>query len=131
MKSKGKISLDFDSTLSENKVQKMAMWLISQGFEVWIVTSRTSTEVAIEKNLWWKFQENEDLFKIADKVGIKKENIHFTNYGLKSEFLEDKDFILHLDDDDIELREIDMLNTNIRTIHVLKDDWWNIIKEMV
>ena len=39
-----KISFDFDSTLSEAKIQKLAKKFINDGHEVWITTSRLSSE---------------------------------------------------------------------------------------
>ena len=83
-----------------------------------------------EKNMWWKFNENADLFRVADQIGIKTEHIHFTNYDLKAEFLDGKGFLFHLDDDDVEIKFISLLK-DIIPINVLKDDWWNIIKDLI
>lgn len=93
---KNKVSFDFDSTLSRKKIQDYAAELIRRGFELWICTSRCDVENAPNKE--W----NDDLFEVADILGIKREHIIFTNYANKSEFLTD-DFIFHLDDDWIEL----------------------------
>ena len=43
-----KVSFDFDGTLSRKDVQKLAKELVSEGHEVWIVTSRFSDEAAKE-----------------------------------------------------------------------------------
>mgnify|MGYP000070397850 CR=1 FL=1 len=40
------------------------------------------------------------------KIEKELENIHFTCMESKSIFLESKDFVFHLDDDDIELMDI-------------------------
>ena len=77
----GKVSFDFDSTLSKPSVQQYAKGLIQRGFEVWIVTSRFG--FGKEPNPQW----NDDVFEVAREVGIKKEHIFFTCMANKSEFL--------------------------------------------
>ena len=92
-----KVSFDFDATLSNLKVQEYAKELISKGVEVWICTSRFKTVNA--PNPEW----NDDLLKVADEVGINRDNIIFTEHANKSEYLDGKGFVWHLDDDWIEL----------------------------
>lgn len=94
-----KVSFDFDSTLSRIDVQEFAKTLIDDGLDVWICTSRLCPEKA-PNNEW-----NDDLFKVANELGIPKSKVIFTNYEDKAEHLTD-DFIWHLDDDWIELNEI-------------------------
>jgi hypothetical protein len=108
-----KVSFDFDSTLSRKDVQLFAKELVSEGHEVWIVTSRFSDEAADDKDRKWHWikGQNQRLFGVAEDCGIKVENIHFTNMESKSLFLEGKGFIFHLDDDDIEL--MDILESNL------------------
>ena len=101
-----KVSFDFDHTLSRKDVQSFAKELVSEGHEVWLVTSRFSDEAAKEKKWHWIEGQNQKLFDVAEDCGIKKENIHFTCMESKSIFLKDKGFIFHLDDDDIELMDI-------------------------
>jgi hypothetical protein len=45
-----KVSFDFDSTLSRDDVQEFTSELINLGFDVWVVTSRFSNEIAEERN---------------------------------------------------------------------------------
>jgi len=45
-----KVSFDFDSTLSRKDVQDFAKKLVSEGYEVWIVTSRFDDETGMSKN---------------------------------------------------------------------------------
>ena len=94
-----KVSFDFDGTLSRIYVQEFAKTLIDDGLDVWICTSRLSPEKA-PNNGW-----NDDLFKVANELGIPKSKVIFTNHEDKAEHLTD-DFIWHLDDDWIELNEI-------------------------
>jgi hypothetical protein len=128
-----KVSFDFDHTLSRKDVQVFAKQLVSDGHEVWIVTSRFSDEAAKEKNWHWIEGQNQKLFDVAEECGIKKENIHFTCMDSKSNFLKDKGFIFHLDDDDIELMDIFESKDRCRAIHVDHFEWketcQNILKK--
>ena len=103
-----KISFDFDSTLSTRKMQSIADDFISRGHEVHIVTSRFDKNNTV-------IYTNEDLFKIADKVGISRENITFTNQNDKVGYLEG--FDIHFDDDEY---EIDLITrSKIRCLGIL------------
>jgi hypothetical protein len=130
-----KVSFDFDGTLSRKDVQKLAKDLVSEGYEVWIVTSRFSDEAAKDKKWHWIEGQNQKLFDVAKDCGIKVENIHFTNMESKSLFLEGKGFIFHLDDDDIEL--MDILESNRSTevkcfpVNVEHFEWKETCKEIL
>tara|TARA_R110000851_G_scaffold32730_4_gene87553 strand:+ start:10 stop:384 length:375 start_codon:yes stop_codon:yes gene_type:complete len=103
-----KISFDFDATLSRQVVQDIAKSLIQKGHDVYITTSR------FENADNYNFKtDNNDLFEIAEKVGISKENIRFTNMADKYEIL--SDFDIHLDDDWI---EINMINSRTKCIGI-------------
>lgn len=92
-----KVSFDFDSTLDKLSVQEYAKELLNRGFEVWICTSRLEPRFA--PNLTW----NDDLFLVSDSLGINRENIIFCNHKNKYLFLNNKGFLFHVDDDNIEL----------------------------
>lgn len=92
-----KVSFDFDSTLDKPAVQSFCAELISKGVEVWICTSRWDDSKAVE-NLWGS-DYNDDLYLVADRLGIAREKIIFTNHKNKIDFLKDKSFAFHLDDD--------------------------------
>jgi hypothetical protein len=120
-----KISFDFDDTLTLHETQVYASDLIDRGHEVWIVTSRYDLD-NLDKR--WKSKQtgepwvHQDLFKVAEWCGIPKERIHFTNRAKKAKFLEDNDFIFHLDDNDLELIEI-MKNGKVVPINIDYTDW--------
>ena len=126
-----KISIDFDSTLDRNDVQIFAKELISDGYEVWIVTSRVSNEYAKENldqlSINRVETSNRKLFTVADNVGIKREHIHFTNAQLKVEFLEDKNYIFHLDDDSEELLAILISGDKCEPFNVNYFEWEELI----
>jgi hypothetical protein len=117
-----KVSFDFDGTLSELHVQKYARELIERGIEVWVVTSRFENAEKY-KEFFGTFTldyDHNDLWEVVNDLGIQLENIHFTNMQPKSEFLKDRGFIWHLDDDYIENREIPKL-VKIPSINVKKN----------
>ena len=126
-----KVSFDFDSTLSRKDVQEFAKELVNEGHEVWIVTSRFDDESAMEKNWHWIKGQNQKLFDVAVECGIKLENIHFTCMQSKSVFLEGKDFVFHLDDDDIELMDILETKDNCKPIHVDHFEWKETCRNII
>ena len=122
-----KVSFDFDSTLDRPSVQDFAKKLVNDGIEVWIVTSRISIEYAKsnldEFSLSRINKSNNELFRVADKIGIKSEHIHFTNTQFKSDFLSNKNFIFHLDDDSDELIAILESGDSCKPVNVCHFDW--------
>lgn len=117
-----KVSFDFDNTLEHIHVQKYAKKLIDNNYDVHIVTSRPekwNQKWSLRGNpysLW----DNDDLYEVAKKLNIKKENIHFTNYTPKYKFFDkEKDFIFHLDDD---YNETFFINKNTKTKAVTLDN---------
>ena len=128
---KGKVSFDFDSTLDRKDVQRFAKQLIDDGYEVWIVTSRVSLEYAKANLDQWSInrveKSNLKLFRVADNLDIKREHIHFTNAQLKVEFLEDKNYIFHLDDDSEELLAILVSGDKCEPFNVNYFEWEELI----
>lgn len=100
-----RISIDFDGTLEFQSIQDYAKELIERGVEVWIVTSRFGDNEKFKKFFNTSKNvdlSNRDLHEVANKLGIPEERRHFTNMKDKWEFLENRGFIWHLDDDWIE-----------------------------
>lgn len=108
-----KVSFDFDDTLSEPKIQKLARTILESGlFTLWIVTARVPTEKAGSPT--W----NDDLFGVAKDLGIPQDRIVFCAYSPKYEwFLNNEDFLFHIDDDPEEIRDIN-IHTKVRGIHL-------------
>ena len=105
-----KVSFDFDSTLSKPNIQEYAKSLIEKGIEVHIVTDRFEDTTRCAYT-------NEYLFNVVNKLGINKNNIHFLNMTDKYKFfLNNPDFIWHLDDDDIAMEFIND-ETNVICVH--------------
>jgi len=83
-----KISFDFDDCLDDNlHIQSLAKILVNAGVDVFILTAREKTYI-----------RNDDLFKLADKIGIKRENIIFACMTDKHLLMQSHDIELHFDD---------------------------------
>ena len=126
-----KVSFDFDSTLSRVDVQEFAKDLVNRGFHVWIVTSRCDTESALAKGWHWIKRQNQELYDVATECGIKKENIIFTEFVDKIEFLKDKNFLFHLDDDSEEIDLIQESGDVCKGVNVENSDWREICENIL
>lgn len=123
MDKKYKISFDFDSTLDREDVQEFAKQLVNDGHEIWITTSRFDTESSLKKGWWWIEKNNQKLYDVADECGISRDNISFTAMIDKIKFLEGKDFLFHLDDDETELEFIEESEDSCIGVWVELKDW--------
>jgi hypothetical protein len=118
-----KVSFDFDGTLRLPSVQQYAKSLVEAGHEVWIVTTRTTTEDIIARGWHWSKDQNIILFEIAEACGILKENIVFTDHQDKIHFLKGKGFAFHIDDDPDELMYIIESGDPCRPVNVDHFEW--------
>lgn len=109
-----KISFDFDGCLSLKSVQEVAQSLIEKGHEVWIVTSRFDN---LKRLQYPDLNTNEDIFKIAQKVGIPFHRIGFTNQLPKWMFLNPGRFDMHIDDNPDELKRLAYYHL-VKGIHI-------------
>ena len=125
-----KVSFDFDGTLDRKDVQDYAITLVNEGHEVWIVTSRVNTENALVKGWHWVERQNQELYDVAAKCGIKKENIVFTEHTDKIVYLEGKGFLFHLDDDVDELMEIVKSKDKCSPLNVNHFSWRENCEEL-
>lgn len=126
-----KVSFDFDGTLSKKIVQEFAKTLVESGYDVWIVTSRIATEPALAKGWHWIERQNQELYDVAESVGIKRDNIVFTEFVDKIEFLKGKNFIFHIDDDVDELMAILNSKDSCKTVNVEHFEWLKTCKEIL
>ena len=127
-----KVSFDFDGTLSMPHVKKYAKSLVEKGYEVWIVTSRVGDD-----NLKKTFYKdgppnwNDDLWETAEEIGIPKNQVKFTEFVDKIDFLKEKNFIFHLDDDEYELMAILNSKDSCKAININYFDWENCCNELI
>ena len=126
-----KVSFDFDGTLRRPDVQRYAKSLVEDGHEVWIVTTRTTTEDILARNWYWSKDQNIILFEIAEACGRLKEHIVFTDHQDKIHFLKDKGFAFHLDDDPDELLYIIESGDPCRPVNVEHFEWKETCNKIV
>jgi hypothetical protein len=122
-----KISFDFDFTLTETHIQKMAKSLINAGEDVWILTART--DYATYDEYGEKVQSgrlNQILFTIAKNLGIPREKIIFTNAKHKVEKYLEYGFDMHFDD---KYWEVQAINENGGNAVLVGLDIYNVISE--
>jgi hypothetical protein len=120
---KNKVSFDFDSTLDREDVQEFAKHLIEDGLEVWVTTSRCSDEEAEKRR--WNPNWNKDLWLVTERLGIPKDRVNFTAYVDKWNVLNNKGFLWHLDDDNVEIELLEENNSDCIGINVCFKDWLN------
>lgn len=135
---KKKVSFDFDDTLSNEEVQTFAEELIRQGYEVHICTFRFSDKETTGDytKSWWHVKKDgiwfgkrfkntyhSDIWEVAERLGIKFEHIHFTNYKHKSIFFGDnQDFLFHLDDNVTQFSKIK--STDVKSVLYIPGGSW-------
>jgi hypothetical protein len=96
---RNKVSIDFDDTLSTPRGQALAKRLISEGKDVYIITRRQS----IMYNA---------VYDIADKLGIPRSKVYFTNGRMKWDLIKKLNIGTHYDNNQ---NEIDLINQNTQT----------------
>ena len=89
------ISIDFDGTLTQEGIFTLAAELIDAGHEIWILTNRNDDAHTDDKD------KNNDLYDVADKLGIPLNRIIFQNTLFKSFWFNNSDMDIHLDDNDL------------------------------
>lgn len=126
---KKRVSFDFDSTLSEGYVQAFAKWCVKRGCEVWVVTSRLPDHKAPADN--W----NNDLWFVCNQLNVPKERVVFTSYTSKHEFFwsdHNGDFLFHLDDDEDEIKMLNVHCPNLVAMNHLENlNWERELTELV
>jgi hypothetical protein len=104
-----KVSVDFDDTLSTFKGQQLAERLIRQGYSVYVVTRRQSSQSA-------------EVYRIADKIGIPRQKVIFTNGKLKWETLKRLGIRIHIDNNPDEIKAIKENAPSIEAIKFVDED---------
>jgi hypothetical protein len=99
-----KIAFDFDDTLTEPVLFKLAQLLIQKGHDVWIMTARSSYEQYLTacKNFdiepTSQVDRNADLLETAKELGIENK-IVYTACEEKEVFFREQNFDILFDDD--------------------------------
>ena len=124
-----KVSFDFDGTLDRDVVQQYAKELVGRGHEVWITTARFEKIEDYDAKFMKKHgiynlnEQHRYLFEVALACGIEDDHIHFCNMADKWEWIKDKDFLWHLDDDWEELKGINVM-TDAVGVSVFGNSTW-------
>ena len=97
------ISIDFDDTLSTDKGKALAEKLLNEGNNLHIITRRNKSQSA-------------EVYKVADELGIPREDIHFTGGKLKWETIKQLGIKQHIDNNENELKAIKENLPDVKTI---------------
>ena len=90
-----KVSIDFDDTLETDRGKELAKRLIAEGKTVYIVTRRQQSA-------------SEEVYKVADELGIPRSRVKFTNGSYKWETIKHYGIGTHYDNN---AREIELINS--------------------
>lgn len=93
------VSFDFDDTLSTSKGQEKAKQLLAENYRVLIITARQS-------------KDSKEVFDVADKLGIRRSDIFFTNGGNKWSVVKRLGVAIHYDNNQ---EQIDLINKMTKT----------------
>ena len=99
-----RVSFDFDDVLDTPEGQMRAKRYVDAGYNVYIITRR-------QKNM------SDEVYKIADKVGIPRNNIYFTGGALKYDTVRRLKIAKHFDNNQNELNRI---NENVPGVETVK-----------
>ena len=122
-----KVSFDFDGTLwdefdrtpnkQKDEIINICKRYIMMLHDVHIITKRWGPE---HRNEGLK-NECDIVLKVADIIGIKKENIHFTNRLWKDELIKKLGIEMHFENSDIEVKMIEKLGVKVVPV---EDPYW-------
>jgi hypothetical protein len=122
-------SFDFDDTLgASEELQQFCRQFIEQGHNVKILTRRYEQGATKEDEHTW-------VYLLAKELGVKTENVHFTNRKWKYEFVDKLGINFHIDDDFNDYYYI--LNQTKCVPILFKDpaqfqvDWKNVLQNML
>jgi hypothetical protein len=93
------VSFDFDDTLSTTKGQEKAKQMLAEGYRVLIITARQS-------------KDSKAVFEVADKLGIRRSDIYFTNGANKWSVVKRLGVAIHYDNNQ---EQIDLINKMTKT----------------
>ena len=102
-----KVSIDFDDTLSTSRGKELAQKLIDDGVDLHIVTARHKSQ-------------SEQVYKVADELGIPHSKVHFTEGQLKWETIKRLGIVKHIDNNP---KEIAAIKENLPNVTAEKFDY--------
>jgi hypothetical protein len=99
-----KISFDYDGTLSTIKGKELAAEKIATGHDVWIITARQRED------------NNNAVYTTAERLGIPRSRIKFTNGKDKYPYMVRYDIDIHYDNNQ---DQVDLINEKTLTRAIL------------
>lgn len=94
-----RVSFDFDNTLQHMHIQEYCQELLKMPqIEVWITTTRPA-----DIHLPPGHDHNKPLWEVVERLNFPRERIIFTNGNWKVKYIQEQEYIWHLDDNDSEL----------------------------
>lgn len=87
------ISFDFDGVLTNEDGRILAEMAMDDGNEIYIITARQPAR-------------SDDVFKIADELGIEMDHVIFTGGRDKWQFMEENDIAIHYDNNPEQIKKI-------------------------
>jgi hypothetical protein len=121
----GTLADDFDDTINSQKdeVQDICRQLIEMGNQVYLITKRYSP---VNSSLG-KMNEHLEVFDMASKLNIPKENVVFTDRELKAETLIKMNIDLHFENSDFELNYLNTFKNNVNMVLITDSYWRDIV----
>lgn len=98
-----RVSFDVDGVLTISKGRSLARKRVESGDDVWIVTARTQSD-------------DDSAYKIAERLGIDKSHVVFTNGKDKWKFIQKYRIDVHYDNNK---EQLDKIERNTKSIGVL------------
>ena len=115
-----KFSFDFDGTLLDSKfLQSYCQQMLQSNIDVYIITRRLD----LKEGEKFGINEAKEVYELAKILGIKKENIYFTNRAYKYDTVKKLDIDCHIDDDYIDVSNIRTLSKS-KCIHFIENEEW-------
>lgn len=121
-----RVSFDFDGTLTNPVIQQYARELVIKGIDVFIVTGRYNELLRVMNG----DKTNDDLFDLADEIGIPHKHIVFTNRADKSYTLGGSGLVWHLDDDLNALNDINRYS-DVKGVWIGDSEWKEKCEELI
>lgn len=121
-----RVSFDFDGTLTNPVIQQYARELVIKGIDVFIVTGRYNELLRVMNS----DKTNDDLFDLADEIGIPHKHIIFTNRADKSYTLGGSGLVWHLDDDLNALNDINRYS-DVKGVWIGDSEWKEKCEELI
>ena len=97
-----RVSFDVDGVLTISKGRRLAQGRVISGDDVWIVTAR-------------KQSDDDSAYKIAERLGIKKSHVVFTNGKDKWKFIQKYRIEVHYDNNK---EQVDKIERNTKAIGI-------------